>query len=146
VKYEQLCRCYVTLMLHVQQKNRQKRSFFSVLAAILRTFKNYYLSKAILSLRFITKDLLFLYSFIQNKKQICWNAPNNLKKYKLSNGQSIERNPFPAKNLTLNILHSIYFAYEVGIISSYSNRIQTVEWAVQIVLKKAKVSHLEVNK
>ena len=36
---------------------------------------------------------------------------------------SIERKPFPAKNQTLKILQSIYFAYEVGIISCYSNRI-----------------------
>jgi len=36
---------------------------------------------------------------------------------------SIERNPFPAKNQTLKILQSIYFAHGVGIISSYSNRI-----------------------
>jgi len=36
---------------------------------------------------------------------------------------SIERNPFPAKNQTRKILQSIYFAYEVAIISSYSNRI-----------------------
>jgi len=35
----------------------------------------------------------------------------------------IERNHFPAKNETLKILHSIYFASEVGIIRSYSNRI-----------------------
>jgi len=34
----------------------------------------------------------------------------------------MERNPFPAKNQTLKILQSIYFAYEVGIIGSYSNR------------------------
>jgi len=31
---------------------------------------------------------------------------------------SIERNHFPAKNQPLKILQSIYFAYEVGIISS----------------------------
>jgi len=37
---------------------------------------------------------------------------------------SIERNPFPEKNQTLEILQSMYFTYEVGIISSYSNRIK----------------------
>jgi len=35
---------------------------------------------------------------------------------------SIEGNPFPAKNQTIKILQSIYFAYKVGIISSYPNR------------------------
>jgi len=39
---------------------------------------------------------------------------------------SIERNPFSAQNQTLKILQSIYFAYEVGIISSYSNRISHI--------------------
>jgi len=39
---------------------------------------------------------------------------------------SIERNPFSAQNQTLKILQSIYFAYKVGIISSYSNRIMTI--------------------
>jgi len=33
----------------------------------------------------------------------------------------MERNPFSAKNQTLRSLQSIYFAYDVGIISSYSN-------------------------
>jgi len=36
---------------------------------------------------------------------------------------SIERSPFAAKNQTLTIVRSIYFAYQVDIISSYSNRI-----------------------
>jgi len=35
----------------------------------------------------------------------------------------MERDPFSAKNQTLKILQSIYFAYDAGIISSYSNRI-----------------------
>jgi len=39
------------------------------------------------------------------------------------------RNPFPPKNQMLKISQSIRFAYEVGIISSYSNRIHTVDVA-----------------
>jgi len=35
---------------------------------------------------------------------------------------SIERNPISAQNQTFKILQSIYFAYKVGIISSYSHR------------------------
>jgi len=34
------------------------------------------------------------------------------------------KNPFPVKNQTLKTLQSIYFVYEVGIISSYSNNIK----------------------
>jgi len=34
-----------------------------------------------------------------------------------------ERNAFPAKNQILKILQKTCFAYKVGIISSYSNRI-----------------------
>jgi len=36
---------------------------------------------------------------------------------------SVEGNPFPAKNQTLEMLQSKYIAYEAGIISSYLNRI-----------------------
>jgi len=41
----------------------------------------------------------------------------------MSSNVSIKRNPFPAKNHILKILQSTYFAYKVGIIGSYSNRI-----------------------
>jgi len=40
----------------------------------------------------------------------------------------IETKPFPAKNQTLKILESLYFAYEAGIINSYSNRIFGCIW------------------
>jgi len=35
---------------------------------------------------------------------------------------SMERNPFSAKNQTMRSYRVLYFVYEVGIISSYSNR------------------------
>jgi len=34
---------------------------------------------------------------------------------------SVQRNPFIAKNQTLGFHQSIYFAYDAGIMSSYSN-------------------------
>ena len=64
------------------------------------------------SLRYVTKTMSGVTYKDKNLKQIISSHYRKL---------SIERNPFPAKNQTLKIIQSIYFAYEVGIISSYSN-------------------------
>jgi len=46
----------------------------------------------------------------------------------------MERDPFSAKNQTLQILQSIYFTYDVGIISSYSNRISGIVFGLTVLV------------
>jgi len=41
----------------------------------------------------------------------------------LLNNTSYRKESFPSEESDTNLLHSIYFAYQIGIISSYSNRI-----------------------
>jgi len=47
----------------------------------------------------------------------------NIRAYKKWIPLSMEKKSFPSKESDTKILQSMHFAYEVGIISSYSNRI-----------------------
>jgi len=40
----------------------------------------------------------------------------------------MEKKSFLSKESNIKILQSMYFVYDVGIISSYSNRIHLIEW------------------